>query len=40
MFGIAGTADDAESPMDRKRKEAEDARKKLDELFGGSDKSE
>jgi hypothetical protein len=40
MFGIAGTADDAESPMDRKRKEAEDARKKLDELFGDSDKSE
>lgn len=40
MFGIEGEAGGGEPPMDRKLREAEDARKKLDELFGDSDKSE
>jgi hypothetical protein len=40
MFGIEGAPGDGESPMDKKEREAEDARRKLDELFGNCDKSE
>jgi hypothetical protein len=45
LFGIEGkaedppTATDAQSLIDRKRAEADDARKRLDELFGDDDES-
>ena len=41
MFGVAGkpTAESADDLVDRRRAEAEDARRKLDDLFGG-DKSD
>lgn len=42
LFGIEGkpAAEDAQALVDRKRAEADEARRKLDELFGSDDESE